>query len=73
MSRQDPSVHIGRADEIKTLVEQPKQLLGAIGPHNMVQVNWVLTEFFRIAPTWHLIVGASALVQKAAPTVAAER
>jgi hypothetical protein len=31
MSRQDPSVHIGRADEIKTLIEEPKQSLGAIG------------------------------------------
>jgi hypothetical protein len=73
MSRQDPSVHIGRADEIKTLVEQPKQSLGAIDPHDKAQVNWVLTEFFRIAPTWHLIVGASALVQKVVLTVAAER
>jgi hypothetical protein len=31
MSRQDPSVHIGRADEIKTLIEEPNQSLGAIG------------------------------------------
>jgi hypothetical protein len=73
MSRQDPSVHIGRADEIETLVEEPKQSLSAIGPHYMAQVNWVLSEFFRIASTWHQIVAASALVQKAAVIVAAER
>jgi hypothetical protein len=73
MSRQDSSVHIGRADEIETLVEEPKQSLGAIGPHDMSQVNWVVTEFFRIASTWHQIDTASALVQKAAVIVAAER
>jgi hypothetical protein len=39
----------------------------------MVQVNWVLTEFFRIASTWHLIVAASALIQKAALIMAVER